>query len=159
MKTIKLLLLSILASLVLCNTMKDMTTFAVNVEDNSNESEFLADWSYVRLSDTTPMLSEVKDIRLYGDRIYVRDKTEKIFIFSKDGRFVNVIDKCGHGANEYLGITDFDVYGNSIYVLSCVNQAIFEYDESGNVVNMYELNDYYTGLRLMKPHLFLLASR
>lgn len=148
----------LIALLVSCTNNKDLATFSVNVDEDCQETDFFSDYSYVRLSDSEPMISQIKDVRLYSDKIYVLDKTEKILIFSKEGRFISTIDKLGHGANEYVEISDFDILDKSVYVLSSTLKTIFEYDENGNPLNKYELNDCYSGMRLMKPHVFLLAS-
>ncbi len=151
-------IITLLFLFVSCTSTKDLSMFSVNVNGDCPETEFFSDYSYVRLSDSNPMISQIEDVRLCGNRIYVQDKTEKIFIFSKEGQFVSVIDKLGHGANEYVGISDFDVFDKSIYVFSSMQKTIFEYDENGNPLNRYELKDSYEGMRLMRPHVFLLAS-
>ncbi len=148
----------LLAFFTSCANLRDLSTSSIGVDEDSPETDFFSDYSYVRLSDSDPMISQVKDIRLSENKIYVLDKTEKIFIFSKEGQFVSVIDKVGHGANEYVEVSDFDVSDGSVYVLSSTLQAILEYDEKGNSLNRYELQDSYEGMRLMKPHVFLLAS-
>lgn len=141
-----------------CSTTSDITTSLINVNEDYPESEFFSSYTYVKLQPSNPMITEISDIRMSNDRIYVTDKTSKLFVFSKEGKFLNVLDKRGHGSNEYVEITDFDIKNDTIYVLSRPQKKIYVYSYDGKQVNTFELNDYYSGLRLMSNDRFCLAS-
>lgn len=147
----------LLLALCSCSTTSDITTNHINVNEDYPESEFFSSYTYVKLQPSNPMITEISDIRMSNDRIFVTDKTSKLFVFSKEGKFLNVLDKRGHGSNEYVEITDFDIKNDTIYVLSRPQKKIYVYSYDGKQVNTFELNDYYSGLRIMSNDRFWLT--
>ena len=141
-----------------CSTTSDIATSYINVDEDYPESEFFSSYTYVKLQPSNPMITEISDIRMSNDRIFITDKTSRLFVFSKKGEFINALDKRGHGSNEYVEITDFDIKNNIIYILSRPQKKVYIYFEDGNNIKTLELNDYYSGLRIMSDDRLCLAS-
>lgn len=146
--------------LVLCACASNVTvvTDYVNVNEDCPEDTFFSDYSYIRLRKSEPMISQIKDLRMCNDKLFILDKTSKLFIFSTDGEFINVIDKRGHGPNEYIVVTDYDIMDSTVYVLSRPQKKVYTYSFTGEQKGTYKLNDYYNGLRVMSSDRFCLAS-
>lgn len=139
-------------------TTSDIATSYINADEDYPESEFFSSYTYVKLQPSNPMITEISDIRMSNDRIFITDKTSRLFIFSKKGEFINALDKRGHGSNEYVEITDFDIKNGIIFILSRPQKKVYIYSEEGNNIKTLELNDYYSGLRIMSDDRLCLAS-
>lgn len=79
---------------------------------------------------------------IYNDeRLFILDrkKSKGIFVFSKNGQFLNKIGTLGQGPGEYAEPTDFDVYDGKVYVL----------DQLQSRLNIYELDGEYVSSKRM----------
>ncbi len=150
----------ILVSIILCSCVSNVTVLTdyVNVNEDCPKDSFFSDYSYIRLGKSEPMISQVNDLRMNNDKLFILDKTSKVFIFSTNGEFFNVIDKRGHGSSEYITVSDYDVKDGFIYILSRPQKKVFTYTYKGEHINTYVLNDYYNGLRVMSNDRLCLAS-
>lgn len=155
MKNLLLLISFLLCS---CSTTSVISTDYVNVNEDYAESDFFSSYTYIRLKASLPMISEISDLRMSDDKIFVSDKTSKLFVFSTQGDFIISLDKRGHGSNEYVETSDFDIKNDTIYILSRPQKKIFVYSINGNHIDTYELNDYYNGLRILSNNRICLAS-
>lgn len=154
----KNLLLFVSLLLCSCSTTSVISTDYINVNEDYPESDFFSSYIYIRLKASSPMISEISDIRMSDDKVFVSDKTSKLFVFSTQGDYINTLDRRGHGSNEYVKISDFDINNDTIYILSRPQKKIFVYSINGNHIETYELNDYYNGLRLLSNNRICLAS-
>lgn len=136
----------------------NISTEFINVDEDYPEREFFASYTAVPLKQSSPMISEISDIRMSGNKFFISDKASRLFIFSGKGEFLNVLDKKGHGPNEYVKISDFDVKNDTIYILSRPQKKIYLYSMDGNHVETIELNDYYNGFRILSNNRICLAS-
>lgn len=150
----------ILSCFILCACASNVTvsTDYVNVEEDYPEDKFFSDYSYIRLRNSEPMISQITGLRMHEDKLFILDKTSKLFVFSVNGKFLNVIDKRGHGPSEYVTVSDYDVKDGIVYILSRPQKKVFTYTYDGEHINTYVLNDYYNGLRVMSNDRFCLAS-
>lgn len=55
------------------------------------------------------LIDRVKQIKYFQEKIFVLDRTYKLFVFSDSGNGLTVIDKRGIGSNEYIDIRGFDI--------------------------------------------------
>lgn len=91
-------------------------------------------------SDTNMLIGHVDKIILNDDRIYVVDSrvTYSIFIFNRQGKFINKIANRGQGNEEYINIRDafFDYSEKTINILSWSGSKnrfkIMSFDYNGN---------------------------
>lgn len=154
----KYILLFAFIALCSCSTTSGLSSHYINVEEDYPEKEFFSSYACVRLSPSTPMISEICDLRISDDKMFVSDKTSKVFVFTMKGDFLNVLDKRGRGPNEYIEISDFDIDNDKIYVLSRPQKRVYVYSSDCHHLDTYELNDYYNGLRILSDGNLCLAS-
>ncbi|MDR2585249.1 MAG: 6-bladed beta-propeller [Prevotellaceae bacterium] len=82
---------------------------------------------------------------------------KKIHVFSNpDGNFIYCLDKIGRGPGEYLSITDFDVYKDSIYVLNL--NTIITYTQSGNFIKEYKVGIRASNFKVIDENTFLIVA-
>jgi hypothetical protein len=96
----------------------------------------------VKLStDEDNIIGCVQKIIYNDERLFILDrkKSKGIFVFSKDGQFLNKIGTLGQGPGEYAEPTDFDVYDGKVYVL----------DQLQSRLNIYELDGEYVSSKRM----------
>lgn len=89
-----------------------MRSISIQMENEDEEYKNLGDIlntvSYVQLVDT-PLLTQIKDIHIYDDKIYVWDKMSGIICYSMNGDVVYNIDAKGGGPGEYSEIEAFTI--------------------------------------------------
>ena len=87
----KYILLFAFIALCSCSTTSGLSSHYINVEEDYPENEFFSSYACVRLSPSTPMISEICDLRISDDKMFVSDKTSKVFVFTMKGDFLNVL--------------------------------------------------------------------
>ena len=90
---------------------------------------------YIRL-ETTPecLIRKISKVVFYRENIYIQDsETNKISVFSGDGKYLKGIDHKGQGPGEYLRLTDFSIKDDVLYLL----------DRSGGKLLLYSLEDAF----------------
>lgn len=66
---------------------------------------------YVGIKSEEPM-GEIYQVLAYSNRIFLLDnQSEKIFIYDKNGVYVNKIDSRGNGPKEYVGLGTMCIFG------------------------------------------------
>lgn len=90
-------------------------------------------------SDTNMLIGNIDQLVLTNNRIYIMDSriTHSLFVFSKDGSFVNKISAFGQGPEEYVDMRDmfYDSYENTINLISWVTgnrYKIMSFDKDGS---------------------------
>jgi predicted RNA-binding protein associated with RNAse of E/G family len=105
---------------------------------------------FIRLETTEDnIISHVSYLHFYKDKVIVTDnyKANAIFVFNKDGKFLNRISNYGNGPHEYLDITDVDVTpGGLIVIKDNVKDVLLFFDTDGNFVK--EREDIEGGMEL-----------
>jgi len=132
------LLVIILAGIVLpsCNT-KDQSS-SIDLSENQSVSVFdvFSDVQVIKLETTeNNLITDIRKIEYYNSRYYILDeRSQQIFCFDEDGRFVFKIDSQGRGRGEYHYITDFSIdrKNNQMVVLDPVVQRVHFFDLNGN---------------------------
>ena len=94
-------------------------------------SDIIAEHTYIKLeSSDSSLLGSVNQIEISGDRIYIldRDKTNSIFVFSMQGKFVQKLEAKGNGPGEFIAPQSFKIDSNGyIYVLDRVLNRLLKY--------------------------------
>lgn len=76
------------------------------------------------------LLGDTRKVMIRDDKIYIHDrKRHRINIFSINGKYLGHLSRQGRGPGEYLKLTDFDIDGESVYVLSADNKKITQYSQ------------------------------
>ena len=104
------------------------------------------------------LLSNPQKIMSTDDYYFISDNWKQIKVFDKEGRFVSEVNRVGRSGQEYLNVTNFDVVGSTVYVLSRGNKKLYEYDICGKYINSYELDDWYAEALMVDSHKALLFS-
>lgn len=95
--------------------------------------EIAEDLEIIPISNEMPIPS-IRFITWYDSVFYIAHKAQgKIYRFSQDGKYIDVLDKQGRGEGEYQYIVDFfvDSSTGNIYVSTSVNKIVV-YDNNFN---------------------------
>jgi len=103
----------------------------------------LVDDYYITPLETTKesLIGRMSKIIVLRDRIFILDRNSnqagKIFIFSENGDFQNLIDKKGKGPGEYNLLSNFDIHPLKDIITGLANfrSHIINYDFNGNFIN------------------------
>jgi hypothetical protein len=111
----------------------------IRIEEISEKPEFLADT--VLFSSGEVVFLEGKDgaylqslsrVQLTSDGIYVLDQSQaKLFLFSRDGKFISKVDALGRGPREYISFRDFYVDEE--------NETVFTYHDNPGRIMCFDL--------------------
>lgn len=85
----------------------------------------------IALDNKEVMLVEISKMLVYKDRLYLLDrKSQGVYAFQKDGRFVRKFGNLGAGPDEYVNCRDFAINSDAgeIYVYDMVKHRIHKYD-------------------------------
>ncbi len=106
------------------------------------KSGLIKDVSLVSLQDTSVYIGDIIKVDALDTLIYILDQNKKgIYIFSDKGKYVSTISEQGHGAGEYLEVTDFfvDPEKKTVNILSRLNRKLYVYDIKGNGIQVINL--------------------
>ena len=102
-------------------------------------SEFCTEVSYRRLqTDNLNSIGTIDKMILHKNRIYILDsKTNKIFVYNKNGDFITQTNNNGRGPGEYLNISDFliDSLNDNIELWDNGNKKLIKMDRDCNFLN------------------------
>lgn len=98
--------------------------------------EEIADISYVLL-ETTPnnlLGRDTREVFITENDIFINNDHKYILRFSREGNFLNVIGKKGHGPGEYTFLDSYHVNKNKqeIYLWASSQRKMFIFDYNGN---------------------------
>ena len=113
------------------------------------KSGLIKDVSLISLQDTSVYIGDIIKVDALDTLIYILDKYKKgIYIFSDKGKHVSTISGQGHGAGEYLEVTDFfvDPEKKTVNVLSRLNKKLYVYDTKGNGIQVISLPKTFNGI-------------
>jgi len=126
----------------------DMTavdTICVDLKHHEElDRESMIDWfEIVRL--------ETKDNNIIGNvsKLFVLDsvlivvdqyQANNIYVFNRDGNYLNKISGVGNGPHEYLVLTDVAVYDNNVYIKDNMKRRIMVFDVDGTFIETKKLN-------------------
>lgn len=103
------------------------------------------------------LFTEVVKAAFYSDRIFLQDRSGKLFVFSPEGIFINEIGKQGRGPGEVLELRDFDLdKDGNIYILDY--QKIHKYSFEGEFLNTIPLQFLWTTKLYSNPFQFVLKN-
>lgn len=133
-----------------------------NVQDTLFYSSFVDSLRYINLETTEScLIGKIKDVIISSDRIFVLDdRLSIIWIFDKQGRYLNKIDRKGDGPEEYktLNQFDYDEENQTILLLDIWTKAILSYDLNGDFVKKVTLEMYPSDFVKLNDHNYLLSK-
>lgn len=130
------------SEIVKCNSIIDIQINDIDKDNciSMTKDKYFKSFRYIQLeTDTSMLIGRVDKIVLGDERIYIADSrsTQTLFIFDKNGNFVNKINCYGEGPMEYQELTDifYDEQEKTINILSYVgrsNYKIMVFDKDGD---------------------------
>lgn len=137
----------------------EVQAIRVDVSEDLPADSFLSEYTCIRLdSVTSPMLSEVRDIRFLDSLIFILDDAGRVFTFSAQGHHLATLDGMGLGTEQYATADAFDVTSAGIYVLSRPQKRVMQYTFDGQLARICPIHDYYLDFRVLPDSSFVLAS-
>ena len=127
-------------------------TITIDIDNHRyvTKDDIIEKVDFIRLETTEDnIISNVSYLHFYKDKVIVTDnyKANAIFVFNKDGKFLNRISNYGNGPHEYLDITDVDVTPSGLIVIKDnVKDVLLFFDTDGNFVK--EREDIEGGMEL-----------
>jgi len=142
---IKIILLFFLSSFLYCCIEKqkdENNTISVDLDQKQNVSIFnifsKIDIIPLETNDSS-LIKFISKLVVYHDNFYILDDMSKIITFTHDGKFLFQINNKGIGPDEYIGISDFDIYSDSLSILSGMDSRMHIYDNKGNFIRRFKL--------------------
>lgn len=113
-------------------------------DDTFKLSDIASSFSIIPLeTNDSCLIGEISKLEFFNENIFVLDKTysARLFVFSKNGKFLYDIGKRGTAPDEYIQINDFSISRkkNLIYVL-CDKKKVFSYSLSGQYMGQIALD-------------------
>ncbi len=113
-------------------------TIDVNEDDWQKEfklSNFASKIDYVVLNSPNILISAIKDIKVFGNHIFIQDKlAPRILIYNiNNGELLSRIENQGQGPGEYSNISFFDIHraSKTVHILDISTGKIFIYGFDG----------------------------
>ena len=94
-------------------------------------NQFLDSWSIIQLETNKDcLIGTINKIIVQPDRLYIMDSNhaESVFIFDREGNWINTIHRKGRGPEEYVNFTDigFNINLQQLYMLCGTKIMIFD---------------------------------
>lgn len=97
---------------------------------------------YIQLdtSRNVPLIGSIDKIKIFNKKIFILDKylKKRLFVFSENGKFLNVVGEVGQGPGQYVELYDFDVEVNSSgseIITMKSNNKIIKYGINGRYID------------------------
>lgn len=109
-----------------------------------NIDSVITDYKCVALeTNDSSLISYIDDIKFDDDLIFIGDyyKNKSVYIFSKDGKYLNKISSLGQSGNEYVSLTGFDIDKdkNIIYLLDGERGKILSWNYDAAFMGVIDL--------------------
>ncbi len=108
-----------------------------------NVSEFADTILYIPLeTNSKSLLGGVFRTQITEDGILI-NSLGKLFLFSKDGKFIRQIGKQGKGPGEYQFVNDFVAVRDTIFISPSSKQTLIKYSINGDFIEELSLPDHF----------------
>ncbi|OJV31775.1 MAG: hypothetical protein BGO29_01270 [Bacteroidales bacterium 36-12] len=101
-------------------------------------------YRFVKLKTTDNcLIREIEKIDFDDDKMFIRDRNNKVFVFDNKGVFLNEIGHVGSGPDEQLGIYDFflDRKMKQINIFDMLKSTIYFYTYTGELIDSKKLDN------------------
>jgi len=159
----KIVSLLVLACLFSCNNSKKETRFITSLKKEATEKQLISTMldsvRYIRLEtiDQSLLGHDIGKIKKKNNRYYISCDRKDLYVFDKNGSFIQHLNKRGMGPGEYSSISDYDVLDNGTVVILDVNKLHF-YDKDGYFQKTVPLNLSIFNLKVISKESILLFS-
>ncbi|HTO16511.1 MAG TPA: 6-bladed beta-propeller [Edaphocola sp.] len=157
MKTIKFCLaILLITGCQVKNTEKESDDHIIlDVFPQKNEelllSNFVDSITFIKLeTNNNEIISNITKVQLFNDKIFILDRDRNsIFVFDKNGSFIEKVQNIGRGPGEYLQLVDFEINNQGIFLLDYPNNILhynfqLEYLQNINLMELYTFTfNYY----------------
>ena len=145
-KVLNMLLFAVL--IISCTELKTTSQWEPNLQneavDSIGYSLFVDSIEYVYLeTNDSCLIRSITDMAVSNNHLFVFDEPQQtIWVFNREGKYINKICKKGSGPGEYSQIYQFeyDQRNNQIVVLSSWERKLLFYTPDGDYLNTIELN-------------------
>lgn len=121
----------------------------------------LGNVEYIKLETNNDCLLPGK-MRFQGasideDNIFISIDNERIFRFSKKGKFINSIGRKGQGPEEFLSLSDFKINETTknIFILDHVGRRILSFDYNGTFQKAISIEKYCSNFDIVENDIIL----
>lgn len=105
------------------------------------------------------LLSDIRKVQIYDDKIFIQDESPILYVFDMDGYYLYKIDHLGQGPEEYIQLSDFDVFDSCIYICSKVEKKLKVYNLKGDYLTTYNFDDdWYSNIQVQYPFVYLYSD-
>lgn len=121
----------------------------IDLTENPNPRRkiIVDDFKYIILETTSKTrLSRIDKIMFGKNNIYIFDSRSSVgvFVFNREGKFIKTIGQKGHGPNEFIYVTDFDIdKEENIYLLDVDRKQILKYNSKAEFIENVRY-DFFT---------------
>lgn len=112
--------------------MRSGTVLSINLELAQPVMEVLEKTGSIPLEnkgDTFP--GQIHKMMVDKDALYLLDtyRAPGLYKYDRNGRFLTVYNRVGQGNGEFIGLSDFQLYGDTIYLLDSSGKKIIKLDK------------------------------
>ncbi len=118
----------------------DMETLLDNQEE-VKLSDIAESIRYVSLETNLEAQCQTLQYIIRGEKIFIRNKNQTVFLFDGDGNFVRQIGRIGQGPGEYAGMDYMDVSadGDLVYYYYTRQNVGYVFSSEGDKISKFEL--------------------
>lgn len=111
---------------------KNICEISIPQGRNDSEDEFNRFFTYhhhVALeTNDSCLIGRIGKIKINNKKIYILDsQQQRIVIFDENGKFITQFYRQGQSGKEYIRLTDFDLYGDNLYILDGMAGKLLTY--------------------------------
>jgi len=138
-----------------CDREGDVKTLSIEIPTNivcdrhPLDSLFDVDHFVILEETEESRVSQISKIFVSSNEIAILDNTYKILFFTSEGKFLRKIQKLGHARDEYISLSDFDIKGDTLYLLDNMCKKILTYRKDGKYINSIDI-EVAKGLRVLE---------
>lgn len=122
--------------------------------------------TYVQLetNDSSLIGNNIEKLAVMDNKIFILDSNKRIFVFSKDGTFLNKIGNIGAGPNEQLSIVSFYLHPVKKYigVFDVLKQTVFKFSFDGTLLDKIKFDksipEFYDVNLLLKDNMLIMNT-
>lgn len=140
---------------LLCLMMFSACTYATKNGAQAIEQKYKYEEPLLNYADTSAykiieLQTTAESVMGFYDKIIITDsyvyvlnsEQFSVFIFDLGGKFINKINRRGDGPQEYLFLTDYCVYNDTIHVLDAQKQRVQKYNVNADYLGCDSLTGY-----------------
>lgn len=108
------------------------------------------------------LFREISRISINNERIFILDESlNNIYIFNRNGKYINKIQHIGSGPVEYISIIDFclDDETKDLFILCDRPYKLMRFSQNGHFISQVSFSTLYNEISIFDDHLFCLLNQ